>query len=365
MAEPVRIIGHNKGAVLNEQLQAQVSLNGGLYVDQQGFVLVDVDLSSPNYYGFIDSSGSYSIVKVDMSTGSTRFTSDTSGYLLAWTNRESLSYTLPSGRIPSIPSMIASSNFCLEASRGNVPGISVVNKFGHAPSGVQTTPTDIWSRSDAAATQPVWLAPTAPRIHQIASTSDLDGKTAAPNSVGARTIRIYGLKTWDTAESSEDIVLNGTTSVPTVNSYVIIHRMKVLTMGASGPNVGVISATADVNSTITAVIGVLEGQTEMAIYGVPSTHTFYMTRWSCSIGKSATTQSVGFELRVNESPHIQTTGFLLKNDMELITTGTSSQDKVFANYVKYAGPCIIKTLGIASANDIEAASAFDGYLVTN
>ena len=261
--------------------------------------------------------------------------------------------------------IISSGNlFALDVARGLVSGITSVNKFGKAPSGVQTTATDIWSRADATPTQQVWLAPTAARVHAIVSTSDLDGKTAAPNSVGARTIRVYGLKTWATAETNEDIALDGTTAVNTANSYVIIHRMKVLTHGTTNVNVGTISATAATDTTVTAVILPGEGQTEMAIYGVPSTQDFYMTRWACAMAKEVTTQAVQFTLRVNETPDVITTGFLLKNDIYVVSSGASSIDKVFTNPPKYAGPCIIKVQGVASTADVDAAAAFDGYLVT-
>lgn len=253
-------------------------------------------------------------------------------------------------------------NFGLEVARGNIPGVTSVNKFGAAPDGVQTTATDIWSRADAAVTQQVWLAPTAARVHAIVSSSaDDDGD---PAGVGARTIRVYGLKTWDLAETSEDITLNGTGSVNTANSYVIIYRMKVLTCGASGPNVGVISATAATDGTVTAIIAAGDGQTEMAIHGVPSVQSFYMTRWACSIAKN-TTGYVSFELRVNENPNVQTTAFLRKNDMAVVSTGSNNAEKVFVNPIKYAGPCIIKVTGAANANDTDAKAAFDGYLVTN
>lgn len=254
--------------------------------------------------------------------------------------------------------------YALTVARGLISGVSSVNKFGAAPDGIQTTATDIWGRANSTPTQQIWLAPTAARIHAIVSTStDDDG---SPVGLGARTIRVYGLKTWDLAETNEDITLDGTTPVNTANSYVIIHRMKVLTCGASGPNVGTISATAATDTTVTAVILPGDGQTEMAIYGVPSIQSFYMTRWSGEIAKSSGTAAhATFELRVNENPNVQTVAFLRKNDLSVQSTGTNSLSKTFPNPIKYAGPCIIKSQAIASGADIDGKSAFDGFLITN
>jgi hypothetical protein len=261
-------------------------------------------------------------------------------------------------------SNFGSTEFALQVARGLITGVTSVNKFGAAPDGVQTTATDIWSRANSSATQQIWLAPTAARVHAIASSStDDDGD---PAGTGARTLRIYGLKTWDLAETSEDVTLNGTTPVNTVQSYVIIHRMKVLTCGASGPNVGTITATAATDGTITAVILPGDGQTEMAIYGVPSIQSFYLSRWSCAIAKaSGTAAHVTFELRVNENPNVQTVAFLRKNDLAVQSTGSNNVEKMFHNPVKYAGPCIIKVQGTASAADVDAKAGFDGYLITN
>jgi hypothetical protein len=243
-----------------------------------------------------------------------------------------------------------------EVAYGNITGRTVVNKFGIAPSGIQTSITDVWSRADAAATQPVWLAPTAARVHAIVSSSAADT---------GFNVRVYGLTSWDTAETSELVALNGTTPVNTVNSYVIIHRMKCIYTAAKTTNAGVISATAADDATITAVIAVGDGQTEMAIYGVPSIQKALLWRWGCSIdGASAAAATVDFQLRVNENPNVQTTGFLRKEDMGLQSTGANSFDRYWKIPPVFAGPCIIKVSGIGSANDIDAKSGFDLELVT-
>jgi hypothetical protein len=61
---------------------------------------------------------------------------------------------------------------------------------------------------------------------------------------------------------------------------------------------------------------------------------------------------------------VQTTAYLRKNDLAVVSTGNNNVEKVFINPVKYAGPCIIKVQGSANANDTDAKSGFDGYLVT-
>lgn len=249
-----------------------------------------------------------------------------------------------------------------EVALGRIPGRSSVNKFGAAPNGVQVTATDIWSRANATPTQQIWLAPTAARLHAIVSSSTSDDGN--PAGVGARTLRIYGLKTWDSNESSEDITLDGTTPVNTANSYVIIHRMKVLTMGASGPNVGTISATAATDGTVTAIILPGEGQTEMAIYGVPSTKIALLHMWYAQIDKAAVAPTAcDFELRVNENPNVQTTGFLRKADISVQSDGVNSKTRKHNLPIRFDGPCIIKIQGIASAADIDGEAGFDLELV--
>ena len=255
-------------------------------------------------------------------------------------------------------------DFTLEVARGNIEGITCVNKFGEAPSGVQTTATDIWDRADADTTQQIWTAPTEARIHAIVSDSaDDDGD---PVGDGARTIRIWGLTDWGTAEISEDITLNGTGSVNTENSYVIIHRMRVLTSGTTSVNVGTIKATAASDTTITAIIRPSEGTTHMAIYGIPSTQTAYLKRWYGSINKSSgAVGTINFRLMFNPEPDAQLTHFSVRSERGVQSTGTSDIDWHLDLPLQLMGPAIIKIQAIASAADIDGSAGFDLFLVTN
>ena len=250
-----------------------------------------------------------------------------------------------------------------EVSRGAYTGHKTVNKFGRAPSGVQTTATDIWDRADAAATQPVWLAPTAARIHTIASDSASD----VSGGVGATTVIVSYLADWDTAETTETVSGNLNAGIAMNNAAVMIHRMKVTPQSTStSANVGTITATAATDATITAQINPGEGQTQMAIYGIPSTQSFDMGIFYATLNKSsAAAGTINLSLKVNPNPDVQTLSFLTKNTRGLQSTGVSASDFAFDPPYNITGPAIIKLSGIASANDIECSAGFNGVLVDN
>jgi len=254
--------------------------------------------------------------------------------------------------------------FPLEVGLGNVPGYSSINKFGRAPAGLQTTATDVWDRADATPTQQIWVAPTQARTHDIVSTSTSDD--GDPAGVGARTVKIYGLTGWGAAEVNETITLNGTTNVPTANAYVIIHRMKVLTKGATNVNVGTISATAQTDSSVTAIIRPGLGQTEMAIYGVPSTQKLCIALIYASILKSGgAAASADMGLEVNPEPDAELTNFITKHTFAAVKDGSSAVEHRFGVPKVVEGPAIIKIQGLASAADLDVSAGFDAYLVNN
>ena len=185
--------------------------------------------------------------------------------------------------------------------------------------------------------------------------------TVTPGT-GARKITIYGLKTWATKESSEVISLKGAVATPTLNSYVIIHRMIVTGMGAT-VNAGLITATAKTDSTVTAIITVMSGQTEMAIYGVPTTQTFFLTQYYASLIKGANTVHSSVVLLVNPVASQVTTPFIIKHD-NTVSGGTHFHHK-FDFPVKISGGCIIKIRGNATTTNVVMDAGFDGYIIDN
>ena len=250
-------------------------------------------------------------------------------------------------------------DYALEVPRGNVSGVSGVNKFGKCTD-IDQALHDVWDL----ATQAIWLAPTQARTHDIVSSSASDD--GDPAGVGARTLRIYGLTGWAAAEVSEDITMNGQSNVATANSYVIIHRMKVLTKGATNVNVGIIKATAQTDNTITAQINAGEGRTHMAIYGVPSTQKAYLTQYYAALNRtSAATVGVDISLRVNPEPDAELTNFLVKHTKSLQTSAVTEFTHPFNPYYEISGPAIIKVAGIGSADNNDVDAGFDLYLVNN
>jgi hypothetical protein len=252
-------------------------------------------------------------------------------------------------------------DFAVEVALGNIPGYSKVNKFGKALDCDNNVNTDIWDGADGTTSTDVWVPPTQARTHTIASTDadDTDG------GAGMRTVRIYGLTSWASGEVSEVVTLNTGSPPVTSNSYVIIHRMIGLTFGATESNEGIVTATATTDGTITAAIQAGEGQTQMVIYGIPSTQTLQIKKVRADVPKAGGVSGVSIDckLLVKENADQSDAGFI--NKEQFFFSDTIPLNRHYDIPKSIIGPAIVKLQVNTDTNDTDVAGGFDAYIIDN
>lgn len=258
-------------------------------------------------------------------------------------------------------SYFGTTDFGLEVAVGNVAGYAKVNKFGETTNADSAVPTDIW---DGAISIPIWVPPTAARVHAIVSSSAND----AAAGTGMRTVKIYGLKTWSTAETNETVIMNGVASVNTVESYVIIHRMEAITWGTGGLNAGNISATAAVDATVTAAIRVGFNQSQMMIYGIPDTQSLQIKRFISEIVKgTGVSRRADCEVLMMSDPATNVADNTAWTNKEnfLLTEGQNAWTHEYPVPKSCDGPCIVKIQATSNSNNTRVIAGMDAYVVDN
>lgn len=249
---------------------------------------------------------------------------------------------------------------------GRVDGMSAVIKFGFTDDADTGEDTDLWDGASLPLNQSLYIPPTAARIHQIVS--DNAGDAAA--GVGARTVVIQGLQGWTTAETSETVTMNGLTNVPTVKSYVVINRMSVATHGATSMNEGIITATADVDGTLSAQIrlnaaGNGIGYTQSTIHGFPSTQSAFFIDYYGTGVRAAQSLSVVPILKADLSPDLFQNISLAQHIVNAQTDGSSYVRHEFLLQPLFIGPKLFKLSTQASANNTSVAGGYNFVLVNN
>jgi hypothetical protein len=193
--------------------------------------------------------------------------------------------------------VMSTSNFMLEVAKGNVPGHSAVNKFGHNP--------------DAEAGQDVWgggseygFYPTEAEGAQFIDVESTDNTDDIAGGDGALTVTIQGLgENWELVE--ETVTMTGTTPVEMTQKFFRLFRAFVRTSGADETNAGIITAyirDAETLANTGIYITAGRGQTQQAIYTIPAGKTGYFIKGYVGMS-SPTFQGVEAEfnwlLRVN------------------------------------------------------------------
>lgn len=164
--------------------------------------------------------------------------------------------------IESITKMGQFENFELQVARNQIMGHEQVNIFGYNAA-VGTNQYAIWENVAA------YVFPTVAQTMNLVSNNAADTATILINGLDANRNRI-----------SEYLVLNGTTVVPTVNSYFRINNISVSTGSSTNPaGVVTLKNTNGTPNTITyAQINTGVGRSQMSVYSVPNGFIFYLTR---------------------------------------------------------------------------------------
>jgi hypothetical protein len=175
--------------------------------------------------------------------------------------------------------------FELQVARGQVDGHKTLFKFG-INGDVGTSVETVWAQGG------IYVYPASATVMKISSSSADD----AAAGTGARTISIAGLD-----EISETVILDGQTAVNTVNSYLRISRMFVVTAGSGATAAGTIYAgtgtvTSGVPATVYGMIALNANQTQMAFWTVPAGYTFYLTGLFYTSGNTNANAWTNFQL---------------------------------------------------------------------
>lgn len=153
-------------------------------------------------------------------------------------------------------------DFKYEVALGRRQGYTLWSKFGYNLDVDTSTDPEVVAAFGGTFT----VLTTASTLTVVSSSdedSDTGGSVAQGN--GARTIRVIGVDA-NRNEQTEDITMDGTTSVVTTTTWLGINRAVVLTSGSSDGNVGTVTITATTGGSTQATIPVGESVTQQLIF---------------------------------------------------------------------------------------------------
>jgi hypothetical protein len=234
--------------------------------------------------------------------------------------------------------------FELQVARNQIMGHSAVTVFGYNGD-VDQTEESIWPNGG---TVP---HPTTASVLDIVSTSTDDDAAGT----GARTVFIEGLNN-NYNVVSETVILDGTTVVETVNSYLYVNQFYVVTAGTGGVNAGEI--TAKVDSTLYDLIAVGYNQRTTAHYCVPAGYTAYLTEGVLTAGQASGSTSVTAFLK-QHGPD----GILRVAAISTLNNGSISYD--FAYPIAILEKNCFGATAVGAANNNSVSAFFNFVLIKN
>ena len=171
-----------------------------------------------------------------------------------------------------------------------------------------------------------------------------------------RTIRIYGLLTSDaTVETTEDIILNGTTPAVSVNTWYRIYRAKGLTYGSGGnQNVGTITVRhSTTTANVFAGIPIGRGQTAIAAWTCPAESTAYLIGLYVPMARAnGSPGSAQISLRIRE---FGTSGYNASRSYEITDSNPANPPLKFPVKIPAKADIKVRADSVSDANTIVTA----------
>lgn len=239
--------------------------------------------------------------------------------------------------IRSITQVGTSEPFELQVSRGQIPGHSVLHKFGACPSMSINTTGTIWDVDDTLYPWSTWAS---------AGTLTVD---RANTSDAGKTITIIGLDA-NYKEISENVTLTAATGNATTQSFIRVYRAYMY--NGSSTNVGNIDIKKD--ATVVARITAGKAQTLMGVYTVPAGCSLYLTQGVMSV-QSGADATGNFFVRYGGQ-----TAFRIAHTFEV-----ASAEYFYAFHAPFKLPekSDIDIRADLRSNNARITAAFDAYLI--
>lgn len=255
-------------------------------------------------------------------------------------------------------SYFGTTEWYLEVAKGNIPGHSIVHKFGAGSVSTSLLPV---------AQSAVYQTPTTAQALEFVSTSAND--TAA--GTGAREITVIGLDSnWN--EVSQTVTTNGTTPVSLGTNLIRLHRWYVSSSGtyataSAGSHAGTLTIRAAGAGATWSTIPITPlplGQSQIGAYTVPIGYKGYL------LGKVVVTDTskvadVYFFKRENANdvtaPY---SGTLRITEREIGVQG-SFEHHFACPKTAFTGPCDIGFMAKVSAGTADVSVEFEVLLVAD
>lgn len=235
-------------------------------------------------------------------------------------------------------------DYALEISKGNLEGVSHVNKFGRNTD-IDTTQEDIWDGGGD---------------YTFSTSADITDIVSS-NAGDTMSIEVQGLDSgWNLVV--QNVTLTGTTSATLGTALIRVFRARNLTSTAAlgDIQIGVGSTTSSFSAAnLRAQISLGYEQTRMAIYTIPNGKTGYMTSHWGNINKSNTSGALDCTMWERSFGGV----FRAQTPNGLIAAGSSHYQHKLDPYQKFSAKTDIKMTGIGSTNNFDVSAGFDLVLV--